>query len=65
MHIYPYISALNHLKVGYQISWDITPKYFTLLQNGDILQLYHYLIITSNQVQHDSLIASNTQSLVF
>lgn len=65
MRIYLCISALNHLKVGYQISWDITPKYFSLLQNADILQLYHYLMITYNQVQHDSLKASNAQSLVF
>lgn len=65
MRIYLCISALNHLKVGYQISWDITPKYFSLLQNADILQLYHYLMITYSQVQHDSLKASNAQSLVF
>lgn len=65
MRIYLCISALNHLKVGYQISWDITPKYFSLLQNADILQLYHYLMITYSQFQHDSLKASNAQSLVF
>lgn len=58
MRIYLCISALNHLKVGYQISWDITPKYFSLLQNADILQLYKYLMITYSQVQHDSLKAS-------
>lgn len=40
-------------------------KYFSLLQNADILQLHHYLIITYNQVQHGSLKASNAQSLVF